>query len=163
MLDRKAGSEPGEIRSPLPGYGIAALVVGLVLLLKMLLDPLTGEESPFLVFFGAVMVGAWFGGLGPGLLATALAALTADYFFLSPTYSLLIEDLGQGLNFVLFVLEGAFLSLLVATMRSARRQSEARTLQSRRDQEDLRRSEERFRATFEQAAVGIAHVGFGGE
>jgi PAS domain S-box-containing protein len=31
------------------------------------------------------------------------------------------------------------------------------------DQEDLRRSEERFRATFEQAAVGIAHVGFGGE
>jgi len=163
MLDRKAGSEPGEIRSPLPGYGIAALVVGLVLLLKMLLDPLTGEESPFLLFFGAVMLGAWFGGLGPGLLATALAALAADYFFLPPAHSLLIYDSGQGLLLALFVLEGSLLSLLVATMRSARRQSEERTTQSRRDQEDLRQSEERFRATFEQAAVGIAHVGYGGE
>src|SRR5215210_3528595 len=163
MLDRKAGSEPGEIRSPLPGYGIAALVVGLVLLLKMLLDPLTGEESPFLLFFGAVMLGAWFGGLGPGLLATALAALAADYFFFSPAHSLLIYDSGQGLLLALFVLEGSLLSLLVATMRSARRQSEERTTQSRRDQEDLRQSEERFRATFEQAAVGIAHVGYGGE
>src|SRR5215210_496680 len=163
MLDRKAGSEPGEIRSPLPGYGIAALVVGLVLLLKMLLDPLTGEESPFFLFFGAVMLGAWFGGMGPGLLATALAALAADYFFLPPAHSLLIYDSGQGLLLALFVLEGCLLSLLVATMLSARRQSEERASQSRRDQEDLRRSEERFRATFEQAAVGIAHVGFGGE
>jgi PAS domain S-box-containing protein len=163
MLDRKAGSEPWEVRSPLPGYGIAVLVVGLVLLLKMLLNPLTGEESPFLLFFGAVMLGAWFGGLGPGLLATALAALAADYFFLSPAHSLLVDDPGQGLLLALFVLEGCLLSLLVATMLSARRQSEERASQSRRDQEDLRRSEERFRATFDQAAVGIAHVGFGGE
>lgn len=151
------------MRSPLPSYGIAVLVVGLMLLLKMLLDPLTGEESPFLLFFGAVMLGAWFGGLGPGLLATALAALAADYFFLPPAHSLLIDDSGQGLLLALFVLEGSLLSLLVATMRSARRQSEEKTLQSRRDQEDLSRSEERFRATFDQAAVGIAHVGLGGE
>lgn len=151
------------MRARLPGYVVAALAVGLALLVKLLLDPLIEEESAFLLFFGAVIAGAWFGGLGPGLLATALAALTADYFFLSPTDTLLVEDFGQALRLALFVLEGSFISVLVATMRSARRQSEARTLQSRRDQEDLRRSEERFRATFEQAAVGIAHVGFGGE
>ena len=151
------------IRTQLPGYVVAVLAVGLALLVKLLLNPLIEEESPFLLFFGAVMVGAWFGGLGPGLLATALAALTAGYFFLSPTYPPLVGDFGQVLRLALFVLEGSFISVLVATMRSARRQYEARTLQSRRDQEDLRRSEERFRATFEQAAVGIAHVGFGGE
>ncbi|MCA1718985.1 MAG: PAS domain S-box protein, partial [Actinobacteria bacterium] len=163
MLARKPGSGPETMRARLPGYVVAVLVVGLALLVKLLLDPLIEEETPFLLFFGAVIVGAWLGGLGPGLLATALAALTADYFFLSPTYTLLVDDFGQVLRLVLFVLEGSFISLLVATMRSARRQSEARTLQSRRDQEDLFRSEERFRATFEQAAVGIAHVGFGGE
>ena len=163
LLARKPGSGPETMRVQLPGYVVPVLAVGLALLLKLLLDPLIEEETPFLLFFGAVMVGAWFGGLGPGLLATALAALTADYFFLSPTHTLLLDDFGQVLRLALFVLEGAFLSLLVATMRSARRQSEAKTLQSRRDQEDLFRSEERFRATFEQAAVGIAHVGFGGE
>ena len=163
MLARKPGSGSETIRAHLPGYAVAAVAVGLALLVKLLLDPLIEQESPFLLFFGAVMIGAWFGGLGPGLLATTLAALTAGYFFLSPTYPLLAGDFGQVLRLALFVLEGSFISVLVATMRSARRQSEARTLQSRRDQEDLLRSEERFRATFEQAAVGIAHVGFGGE
>ena len=163
MLTRKPGSDPKTVLAQVPGYVVAVLAVGLALLVKLLLDPLIDEESPFLLFFGAVIIGTWFGGLGPGLLATALATLTAGYFFLSPTYPLLVDDFGQVLRLALFVLEGAFISVLVAIMRSARRQSEARTLQSRRDQEDLRRSEERFRATFEQAAVGIAHVGFGGE
>ena len=163
MLARKPGSGPQTIRAQLPGYAVAVLAVGLALLVKLLLDPLIEEESPFLLFFGAVMIGAWFGGLGPGLLATALAALAAGYFFLSPTYPPLAGDFGQVLRLALFVLEGLFISVLVAAMRSARRQSEARALQSRRNQEDLRRSEERFRATFEQAAVGIAHVGLGGE
>ena len=164
MLARKPGSGSGEAMRPqLRGYAVAVLAVGLALLVRLLLEPWIGAESPFLLFFGAVMLGAWFGGLGPGLLATALAAPTADYFFLSPVYSILVDDLGQGLSLVLFLLEGSFLSLLVANLRAARRQSEARTLQSQRDQEDLRRSEERFRATFEQAAVGIAHVGLGGE
>jgi K+-sensing histidine kinase KdpD len=59
-------------------YGVATLVVAL----KLLLDPLIEEQSPFLMLAVAVMVAAWFGGLGPGLLATALGALAADYFFL---------------------------------------------------------------------------------
>ncbi len=45
-------------------YGVAVLAVGLALGLKLLLDPFIEEESPFLLFFGAVMAGAWFGGLG---------------------------------------------------------------------------------------------------
>jgi K+-sensing histidine kinase KdpD len=82
------------IRTQLPDYVVAVLAVGLALLVKLLLNPLIEEESPFLLFFGAVMVGAWFGGLGPGLFATALAALTAGYFFLSPTYPPPVGDFG---------------------------------------------------------------------
>jgi len=65
-------------------YGVAILAVGMALLVKLLLDPLITDQSPFLLLAGAVMVGAWFGGLGPGLLATVLGALAADYFFLAP-------------------------------------------------------------------------------
>ncbi len=159
MLDQGSDSRPeAATRSSLPGYGIAVLAVGLALALKLLLDPFLGEASPFLLFFGAVIIGAWFGGFGAGLLATALAALASDYFFLSPTYSVLIDDSGQGLRFGLFVLEGSFISLLVATMRSARRQAEARTLQSRRDQEALKESEERYRVVAETASDAIVVI-----
>jgi PAS domain S-box-containing protein len=125
-------------------YVIAVLTVSLALLITLLLDPLIGEDSPFLLFFGAVIVSVWLGGLRGGILATVLAALAADYFFLSPTSTLGVDDLGQGLQLALFVLEGVFVSLLFKVMRLARRRAEARTLQSQRDRENLQVSEERF-------------------
>jgi len=144
----KTGRLLGKVRSSPLSYGIAVLMVGLALLVKLLLDPLIEEESPFLLFFGAVMVSAWIGGLRVGLFATALAALVANYFFLSPPYTLWL-DFGQGLRLTLFVVEGASVSLLIAAISSAKRQAEARTLQSRRTQENLWESEERFRLLVE--------------
>ena len=39
-------------------YGVAALAVGVAVLIKLLLDPLTAQETPFLLILGAIMVGA---------------------------------------------------------------------------------------------------------
>src|SRR5215211_7495459 len=68
-------------------YGVAILAVGAAVLVKWLLDPLTVQDTPFLLILGAIMVGAWYGGLGPGLLATGLSTLATDYFFLHPKVS----------------------------------------------------------------------------
>ncbi len=95
------------------------------------MDPLIAEQSPFLLFAAAVMVGAWFGGLGPGLLATGLGALAADYFFLAPAGSFTPLDLAF-LPLLLFVLQGALISYLVEALRSARGRAEARTLEFQR-------------------------------
>jgi K+-sensing histidine kinase KdpD len=68
-------------------YAAAVVAVGLALLLQMLLVPWFGSppnQSPFMVFFAALVVAAWFGGLGPGLFSVGLAALLSWYFFLSP-------------------------------------------------------------------------------
>ena len=131
-------------RSTLLQYGVAALAVALVILLKLLVDPLIAEQSPFLLLAAAVMVGAWFGGLGPGLLATALGALAADYFFLLPVGS--FTPLGLAfLPLLLFVLQGVLISVLVEALRSARQRAEARTQEAQEKQEELRTSEERFR------------------
>src|ERR671916_3289831 len=100
-------------RSTLLQYGVAALAVALVILLKLLVDPLIAEQSsPFLLLAAAVMVGAWFGGLGPGLLATALGALAADYFFLLPVGSFTPLSVSF-LPLLLFTLQGGLISLLV--------------------------------------------------
>src|SRR5918998_4965433 len=53
------------------------------------------------------------------------------------------------------------LGRLVPAVQRAVREAEQRS-ERKRAEEALRESEERFRATFEQAAVGIAHVGTGG-
>ena len=76
----------GKLR-PLLDYGIAVLAVGLALLLQFVLTPVVGgdpDSSPFMLFFAAVMISAWFGGLGAGLLATVLSALLGNYFVLAP-------------------------------------------------------------------------------
>lgn len=69
------------IRPRLWRYGVAVLAVAIALLIKLLLTPVIQEESPFLLFFAAVMASTLYGGMGAGVLATVLAALISDYFF----------------------------------------------------------------------------------
>ena len=104
--------------------GVAVVAVLLSLLLKLALDPLIEEESPFLLFFGAVMVSALVGGFKNGLLAAALAALTADYFFLAPIGTLRTASSGQLLRLCLFMLEGGLISALTSALQTARRRAE---------------------------------------
>jgi Domain of unknown function (DUF4118) len=59
-------------------YGVAVLAVGTAFLVKLLLDPLIVQETPFLLVFAAILISAWYGGLGPGLLATFTGGLAAD-------------------------------------------------------------------------------------
>jgi PAS domain S-box-containing protein len=129
-------------------YGVAALAIGVVLAVKLLLDPWVTEESPFLLLAGAVVVSAWFGGLGPGLLATFLGALCAEYFYLPPEGS--FTGLGVAfLPLLLFTLQGLLISWLIEALRSARDRAEQSTRESRDHEESLRESEERFRLMVE--------------
>ncbi|WP_017715713.1 PAS domain S-box protein [Kamptonema formosum] len=127
-----------RIAYPLRRYGVAVLAVLVALAVKLLLDPLIPIESPFLLFFAAVMASALYGGLWPGVLATVLSALLGDCFFLSPTHSLLSPHLGQNVRLGLFVLEGLLISNIIAALSAAKRRSQL-------NQEALRQSEERYR------------------
>ncbi|MBZ0303824.1 MAG: DUF4118 domain-containing protein, partial [Anaerolineae bacterium] len=55
-------------------YAFAVGLVGIALLLSLVFWPLI-MNNPFMFFFAAVALSAWFGGLIPGLLATALAVM----------------------------------------------------------------------------------------
>jgi PAS domain S-box-containing protein len=125
-------------------YGVAVLAVGLVLLVRLLLAPLITAQTPFLLLAGGVMLAAWFGGLGPGLLSTALGMLAADYFFLPPQGSFTGPSVAA-LPLALFAVQGVMISSLAEALRAARGRAEASELDARNRQEKLRRSEERFR------------------
>ncbi|HKH12430.1 MAG TPA: PAS domain S-box protein [Rubrobacter sp.] len=119
-----SGDGPGR-RSPAARYGLAVVVVGLAAAVKWLLDPALEAESPFLLFVVAIAVGAWFGGLVPGLFATGLALVVCDYLFLGPPFALGIDGPGRFFDLALFCAVGVGVSALVASMHAERLRSAA--------------------------------------
>ncbi len=67
--------EPGVILR----YGVAPAVVAMALVARALLAPVLHGDTIFLYFVPAVLISAAIGGLGPGLLATALSLVAAAF------------------------------------------------------------------------------------
>src|SRR5579871_6384410 len=107
------------------------LAVGIALSLQLLVFP--KSETPFFFFYPALILSAWYGGFGSGLLATILSALAADYFLFEPRYSLAIANPAHLLALILFVVIGSFISLMYQRLRIT-------TLAENRVQDQLRRS-----------------------
>jgi PAS domain-containing protein len=105
-------------------YGMVALTLAIALLLRVALWPLIGPELPFLVLWPAVMICAWYGGLGPGLLATVLSALAADFFLLEQRFSFAVTDPHGIFGMTLFVALGVSLNAFGERLRRALRQVE---------------------------------------
>lgn len=106
------------------------------------------NQYPFLPFFGAIIVGAFFGGLMPGLLATLLATLVVYGLILPPTGSFLIQEEVQILRLGFFVIEGLAVCGLTALLASTRRLSEEAL-------RNLEESEERYRVVVETASDAV--------
>ncbi|NMG22903.1 PAS domain S-box protein, partial [Brasilonema bromeliae] len=135
-------------RSRLQQYSVAGLSVGLALLLMLALDPwLAMTKTPFLLFFGAVIVSAWYGGLRAGLLSTFVSVLISNYFFLQPIYSLAL-DLPNTIRLALFALQGVLFSVLCEALRNAKRRAEVSL-------ESLQAADVRYRRIVETAGEGI--------
>jgi PAS domain S-box-containing protein len=99
------------------GHGIAILSVSTALILSTW-PPLHLGSAPASLFLCAVMLAAWFGGFGPGLLAVALSSLAFDYYFLSPVHSLAAKP-DEIPRFVVFILSSVFVGSLSVAQRSA--------------------------------------------
>src|SRR3954469_23661373 len=100
-------------------YGVS--VVAVALALASLFIPEIGRGFASIVFF-AVLVSAWFGGLGPGLLATALIVATGVTVRLA--YGLPFER-WRIVSLSMFSAGGVLITWLVETLHAARRGAEA--------------------------------------
>ena len=65
-------------------YAVAIGAVVLAFTLRYSLYGTLDHRLPFSFFIPATIISAWFGGLGPGLLAAVAGLLLGDYFFLPP-------------------------------------------------------------------------------
>ena len=136
------------------GYGVAVASVAVATLVRFALRDAIGP-SPFLLFFPAVMLSGWLGGLGPGLLATVLAALASWFFFIPITWSFRLDTAGNVARLCLFFVECVFITVLNdAFHRSRRRTAEARAGE-RRAGEAVTQAEQRYRAFVENSSEAI--------
>jgi PAS domain S-box-containing protein len=81
----------------------------------------TSQTAPFLA---AVMFCAWYGGLGPGLLATAISAALTDYLFMVPYFAFFTPATGDTVKLVSLVVAGCVISLLSEKMRGSQLRAE---------------------------------------
>jgi signal transduction histidine kinase len=72
----------------LRGYLVAILSVAVALATRALFNPLLGHDAPYVFFSPALLIAAWVGGFGPGMLALVLGFLGGDFFFSAPQYQI---------------------------------------------------------------------------
>jgi two-component system sensor kinase FixL len=104
----KSTQEPDATATPaLPhhprfqGYGAAFASVALAFGVRILLTPVLGDDSPYLLFVPAVFLAAGVGGFGPGVVATILsAALSVSFVTGIP------RSLAEGINTATFLAIG---------------------------------------------------------
>ncbi len=123
-------------------YGVAIASVGLALLATMALNRPGIRGTPFIP---AIMVSAWYGGIGPGLFAVGLSILTIDYFIVVPPHNLRPVTLDDALYLVVFTVSALFVAWLTGTQRRTKA-----SLQKAHDDltariQDLARAEEAMR------------------
>src|SRR5262245_64187196 len=84
-------------------YGMAAVSSLGALLVCLLLEGELSGRPPLALFMIPVMVSAWFGGIGPGLLAALLSGLAGDYFLTKPHFPFFNFDMADRERLALFL------------------------------------------------------------
>jgi len=140
---RRATSLPARMnlsgRDALKRYGVALLLACLALLLRAVLPHKEGT-GVFQLPLAAVVLSAWYGGLGPGLLTWLISVTGVLYLFIPPRYSFALSP-DYALGFFIFVA----LSLFFCHFGARRRHIT----------QALRASEERFRTVLDVAADAL--------
>ena len=110
-----------EGRTNAVAYGMSLGAVGLATLLRIILDPVLGEHHAFTLYFASVAIAAWYGGLGPALVATLTSYFAADWFFITPRFEINLphENLDEFLALIAFVFSCLAIAITSAIMRRA--------------------------------------------
>lgn len=73
--------------TPLQKYAVAIVAVAVMFGLRYGIYGTLDHRLPFAFFTTSTLIAAWYGSLGPGMLAALAGLLLGDYFFLPPHLS----------------------------------------------------------------------------
>ncbi|MFO0879053.1 MAG: PAS domain S-box protein [Gemmataceae bacterium] len=153
------------------GCLVGLLATLLITLLRLVLDPLLGDESPRLLFTLPIMAAACLGGWLPGLITTVQCMAVIVYFFVEPRYTFTILEIADQVAMVTFLVAGICISTLcewmlrhkqqAETARNVadqqRRQLEQEIIERKAIEQRLRAQQEELQLVTENAPVLLAH------
>src|SRR3989442_12665471 len=103
-------------------YPIAVTIIAIVVGIRAYVIPGWSLAHPYLLFYPAIILAGWFGGFGPGVLVTILAALSLAVLWRPPAHSSPIQPVGGPNAMMGFVAVG----VAVSVPNGARFQAERR-------------------------------------
>ena len=136
-------------------YGAAIGLAVLVFLLRGPIEAWAEVQASPILYLPSVTLAAWYGGLGPGLTATALGGLLWIYFDIPPFESLYVPLPGDQFRVAVFVGEGVLLSVLMERLHAAKRASDRYAVDLEEAQRRALRAERL--AAIGQMIAGLAH------
>ncbi len=146
----------GGLRGESIRYGSTVVVTGAMIWTRVALDPWLDYRSTLIVLLVPIILCSYFGGLGPGLVATFMAAVGAMYFLIPPTYSFGFGVAGDYVQWLILVVAGLLVSGLNGALLLARRRDRAVIEQLRKAREMLRASTKEagdLRAALDEHAI----------
>lgn len=106
---------------PWAAYLFAAAIAGLTLVLREAIGVGFEGRPLFILFTLPIILSALFGGLGPGLLCTAISALGIDYLAIPPKASLRIASSLDLIQWLLLIVTGMVVSVFSEVLRASLR------------------------------------------
>ena len=141
-------------------YAFALTLVALMLAIRLMIP--AGDRLMLILFTLPISLAALIGGLGPGLVATAAAALLTDYFLMEPVGSLL-AGAGQDLfQWGFLIVNGVTLSLFGEQLLRSRARDRLQLREIQASNAALRASEARLQQLLSDAPVAMGLVGWDG-
>ena len=104
-------------------YGVSVLATAIALLITLWQKTLFAP-TPALLFFIAIILSNWYGGLKSGLLAAVLSTLAINYFFIPPLFVFTLASLSEAVRLGIFILVAFIVNLLSSDLRRSKWQVE---------------------------------------
>ena len=105
-------------------YAVAIAAVAAAFAIRYFIYGTLDNRLPFAFFTSATLIAAWYGGLGPGLLAAVAGLLLGDYFFLPPRQAGAAFGEVEGTGIGIYAMNAALIVVLFALLHTRLRDLE---------------------------------------
>ena len=147
----------GKSLPPAVRYGSAVLLAVLAQLSRLPLHPQT--LIPYITYAPFILLSAYQGGWGPGVLATILCTLESLYFATEPVGSFLVRDPQDWLGLGALAFSGIVASALFGRLQQAQMSTAAAELARSEMARELEARRRMLESVIEQSPVSIALLG----
>jgi len=138
-------------------YTLAVVATLAALYTRVAMTPWFGDRPVLILFLIPVILSAYTGGLGPGLVATAIAAVGTAFFIMPPVHTFAFERPVDRAQWLIFILVCVLMSVVTESLHRARRNSAGPA--SATVHGSGLRTEMKVRAGFAFALICLAGIG----